>query len=124
MRFGNTSLTGFGVASPRRNVVPVLACDFDGVIHTSSGGRHMGVLVDGARDHLHRLSIRGWDIVVHTTRAATDSGQDSVTHWLYENHMRYPVTATKPRADVYLDDHAIRFVDWPTAYTDIMYVSR
>jgi hypothetical protein len=103
----------------------VLAIDFDHVIMDTDNpvpGRRMGPPLDGARDAI--LSFYGHEIIIHTCWAQTESGKAAVEKWL--EYWRFPaieVTAMKPRADVYLDNKAIRFENWEQALTDIKAVS-
>lgn len=94
----------------------LIALDFDGVLHDATNiptGKRMGPPMPGALDAVRALVARGHALVVHTTRG--DIGAH-VTNWLrYFEFPAMPVTNIKPNADVFIDDRAIRFTDWPSA---------
>lgn len=106
----------------------VAAIDFDGVLNdwqNSPTHNGWGPPIDGALPAMRRLRGLKLRIVVFTTKAANPSGKAAVEGWLRENYMPYDeVTATKPAALFYLDDRAIRFTDWPTAFPAIQRVLR
>lgn len=94
----------------------ILAIDFDGVIHDPTNrlpGYKMGQPIPGALESVQRLLGEGHTIIVHTVRAYDLDQQKHVEAWLdYFQFPRHAVTAMKPAADVYLDDHAVRFTSW------------
>jgi len=105
-----------------------IGIDFDGVIHRCSKGFYDGTIydepVDGAAEALKSLAEK-YNIIVYTAKAKPDrplisgkTGQELVWEWLDKwNFSQYvcEVTAEKPRAKFYIDDKAIRFVDWVDA---------
>jgi hypothetical protein len=94
----------------------VIAIDFDGVIHDKDHpvkGKRMGPPMVGAGESVRLLRKRGYKIIVHTCMAVTPGGKQTVADWLdYYDIPCKEVTATKPIADLYIDDKALRFEDW------------
>ena len=102
-----------------------IAIDFDGVIHKNSKGFFDGTIydepVEGVEEALKELSKNN-SIIVFTCKAKKDrglvngkTGVELVWEWLEKyNLAKYvsKVTAEKPRALVYVDDKALRFVSW------------
>jgi phosphoheptose isomerase len=103
--------------------------DFDKVIHRCSKGYYDGTIyddpVEGAYEALEKLSKR-YTVIVYTCKAKPDrglvngkTGTELVWEWLKEQNMAQfvsKVTAEKPRARFYIDDKAIRFTDWESAF--------
>lgn len=100
-----------------------IALDFDGVLHDHHRpvpGRRMGMPVEGALEAVRVWKGRGYGLVVHTTKARTESGRQAVTDWLaFYGFPALPVTDVKPDAEVYLDDRAVRFVSWAQALEEV-----
>jgi hypothetical protein len=99
----------------------ILAIDFDGVIHNNPT-KGMGNPIEGAKESLHKLY---WDnrIIIHSVRATTEDGKRMIESWMNEKEIPYhEVTSTKPQADVYLDDKAIRFTRWDESMISIQNV--
>jgi phosphoheptose isomerase len=106
--------------------------DFDGVIHKCSKGYYDGTIYDdpipGSKEALEKLSDK-YNIIIHTCKARTDrglingkTGIELVWEWLEKHDMAQyinKVTAEKPRARFYIDDKAVRFIDWQKAFEDI-----
>lgn len=102
-----------------------IAIDFDDVIYKNSKGWHDGTIydkpIDGALKALKELASR-YRVVVYTSKVRDDrplvnnkTGVVLVNEWLkkYEfDQYVDEVTHIKPRAVAYIDDKAIRFVDW------------
>lgn len=93
-----------------------LAIDFDGVVHDYQNplpGKRMGAPMPGAEEALETLYQRGFKIVIHTVKAVTEGGREAVEQWLdYYGLDYHEVTASKPNADVYIDDKAIKHHSW------------
>lgn len=91
--------------------------DFDGVIHSyTSGWKGATVIPDepvrGIEDALREIHHEGYEIVVVSTRCATEDGIEAVREWLYRNNMLLwvdKICKEKPPAIVYIDDRAICF---------------
>ena len=94
-----------------------LVFDFDGVIHSyTSGWQGVEVIPDppvsGMREVLHQLRIKGYEIVIVSTRSSSPEGTAAMIDWLYKydfNQCYDRITAEKPPAICYIDDRAICF---------------
>lgn len=95
----------------------ILAIDYDEVIHAKSKpipGRRMGGPLDGAKEALEMFTRRGDEVIVFTVMAKTAQGKQVVEDWMAYYKIPYMlVTAVKPNATVFVDDKAIRHVNWP-----------
>ena len=101
--------------SLRKNKNPVstfnhtVAVDFDGVIadyHGWAGAFQFGNILPGAKEALQELKDMGYAIVVFTTRGDTPA----IREYLTKNQIPYDsVTDKKIKAEVYIDDRAMRF---------------
>jgi hypothetical protein len=117
------------VLSEESNTVAV---DFDGVIHSHELGFHDGTIygtpIEGSLEALKTLSSK-YKIVLYTAKAKADrplingkTGIELVWLWLAKYNMDSyiaEVTAEKPRAICYVDDKAIRFLNWEQSLKDI-----
>lgn len=103
-----------------------LAIDFDGVIHNADKGFYDGTCygepLPGALEAITELA-RSYRLVIFTAKAKPNrplvngkTGTQLVSDWL-EKHgvLQYiaEITSEKPRAFLYVDDHAYRFRNWP-----------
>lgn len=109
-----------------------IGIDFDGVIHKNSKGYYDGTIYDkpipGSKNALKKIS-KIYRIIIHTAKAKPDrpiingkTGTQLVWEWLKLNGIAEyisDVTAEKPRAVAYIDDKAIKFVDWETTLDEI-----
>ena len=108
---------------------PIVAIDFDGVIHahtsewTNAHHIHDGP-VDGALPFIREAIDAGFHVVIHTTRARTATTVPEIYAWLQKHGLEekytWPieVTALKPAATIYIDDHGWRFEGaWPSIET-------
>jgi hypothetical protein len=90
--------------------------DFDGVLHDPQNrepGYKMGKPVHGAMEACWGLVADGHVVIVHTARVGAIDHVQHVADWLtYFGFPVLPITVHKPIADVYVDDKALRFVDW------------
>ena len=106
--------------------------DFDGVIHKNSKGYYDGTIyddpVEGAYEALERLAA-DHTVIIYTCKAKPDrglingkTGTELIWEWLKKHDMAKfvsKVTAEKPRARYYIDDKAIQFTDWDSAFERI-----
>lgn len=92
--------------------VKTIAIDFDGVIHDSykgwSNGEIYGDLIPGAKETIEELKKKGYEPIVFTAR----TNLEPVKGWLREKKLDIRVTNKKPPAMCYIDDRAIRFINW------------
>lgn len=89
--------------------------DFDGVIHSYiSGWKGMDKAIDPPvkyiKETIDTLIEKGYEIVVVSTRCATEEGLKCVKKYLKDHDIFvHKVLDKKPPALVYIDDRAIRF---------------
>ncbi len=108
-----------------------ISVDFDGVIHQHFGvgdGTVSGDIIPGAKDALRDLAAR-YRIILFTAKAKPDrplvngkTGIELVWEWLEKHGVAqyiHSITSEKPRAVCYIDDKAIRFVDWNQTLSDV-----
>lgn len=99
----------------------VIAVDFDGVCCRDHGiwqgvGK-FGHPIDSTRRLLRTLKERGWVVIIWTTRAETDLIRKYLQEhgfpfdYVNENPYRHDWGSDKVKADIYLDDRAVHFVD-------------
>lgn len=102
-----------------------LAIDFDGVIHNADKGFHDGTCYgDPLPGSLEALKILAgkYRIVIFTAKAKPNrplvdgkTGTQLVSEWLDKHGVLgfvAEITSEKPRAILYIDDNAYRFVNW------------
>ena len=102
-----------------------IAIDFDGVIHKNSKGFHDGTIydepIDGVKKGLEYLS-KSYKLVVYTCKANPDrplingkTGSKLIYDWLVKYELDsyiYNIVYEKPNAKYYIDDKAVRFINW------------
>lgn len=72
----------------------------------------MGPPIEGAKEALEKFLSLGHEIIVHSVWAH-DEGAKTIEAWM--NFYQIPfhhITNIKPKADLYLDDHAQKFISW------------
>lgn len=98
-----------------------VAVDFDGVISQYDGYRGRGVFGDpmpGVKQALDMFKRLGCLVIIFTTRDENESITEYLkSHEIWfdfinKNPYQYAGTSGKVMADVYIDDRAIRFIDW------------
>jgi hypothetical protein len=101
-----------------------VAVDFDGVVHPYTDGWQGPVPVDeppapGTAEGLQALITEGYQLILHSTRAATTEGSLGIIEWLDRYDLSgffLAITDEKPKAIAYIDDRAVPFVgDWAAA---------
>lgn len=101
--------------------MPTIAIDFDGVIHAYRAGWLDGTIydppIDGAAEAMAKLQERGYNLVIYTTRAESQTDKAAIYQWLKQHRFKnvddIEITDRKPPAIAYIDDHAVRFTNWP-----------
>ncbi len=94
--------------------------DFDGVIHSYTSGWKGEIVipdppVPGIVESIKAIHDAGYEVVIVSTRCATDEGMTAVKRWLDKYHVMVDaVMKEKPPAIVYIDDRAICFNGDPT----------
>ena len=102
-----------------------IAIDFDGVIHKNSKGFHDGTIYDepieGVKKGLEYLS-KSHKLVIYTCKANPDrplingkTGPKLIYDWLVKYELDsyiYNIVYEKPNAKYYIDDKAVRFINW------------
>lgn len=110
-----------------------IAIDFDGVIHSFELGYHdgtiYGVPISGSIENIERLSKK-FKLIIYTAKAKPDrplvngeTGTELVWRWLKKYKIdKYiaEVTSEKPRAICYIDDKAIRFINWEQTMNELL----
>ena len=103
----------------------VIAIDFDGVIHKNSKGFNDGTIydepVEGVKKGLEYLS-KSYKLVIYTCKANPDrplingkTGSKLIYDWLVKYELDsyiYNIVYEKPNAKYYIDDKAVRFINW------------
>lgn len=92
--------------------VPRICLDFDGVLTTKWPGRgEPEAPVEGAAEFVSYLQHSGYDVVVLSNRAATNSGRQTIWEWLMRHGFPEGIRVTneKPAALLYIDDRGYRF---------------
>lgn len=108
--------------------MPVIAIDFDGVIHsyTSPWTKENAIPdgpVPGAFDFIRSLLDNGLDVCIFSTRTSREGATHAMREWLssrgleqiYIDRITFP--STKPsRAILFIDDRAYTFTgqNWPS----------
>ena len=91
----------------------ILAIDFDGVVHDHKNpikGRRMGAPIEGAKEVVNELKLRGNKIIIHSVWAGNPQ---VIKDWMeFYGILFDEITDKKPQADIYLDDKAVRFTSW------------
>ena len=90
--------------------------DLDGVLCTEEAffDRPLARPIAGARDALKKLHGAGYTIVVYTARGWNECRVTK--QWLDEHGFVYDgLHMGKPVADVWIDDRALPFTNWPAA---------
>ena len=109
-----------------------IGIDFDGVIHKNSKGFHDGTIYDepieGVKKGLEYLS-KSYKLIVYSCKANPNrpfingkTGVELMYDWLVENDLwQYidKIVHDKPNAKYYIDDKAIRFIDWNQTIEEI-----
>lgn len=100
-----------------------IAIDFDGTlcdVMPHDDNWPMGPVKEGAKDLLKAWTKAGHYLIIHTARISgrpTDDRQfDAIRDYLDSQDVPFDLIwdeSGKPIADIYIDDRAIRFTNWP-----------
>ncbi len=103
--------------SPPRS--KVICVDFDGVItQMVSSIEEFGEPIEGVQKSLRELKTLGYRLIIHTARPNSDDHIAKLQSYLRVNRIPYdtiqtdpegPWSSSKPLADLYIDDRALRF---------------
>jgi len=102
-----------------------IAIDFDGVIHKNSKGFHDGTIYDepieDVKKGLEYLS-KSYKLVIYSCKANPNrpkidgkTGVELIWDWLDRHDLQNyidNISYEKPNAKYYIDDKAIRFINW------------
>ena len=109
---------------------PSIAIDFDGVIHINDNIDHSisGKVIPGAKEAIDQLKDK-FKIVIYSARIRPDfgieQGINDITEFLNNNNIYYDeIAICKPVAKYYIDDRAIRFVNWDDALQQVQTVKQ
>lgn len=109
-----------------------ISIDFDGVIHNDALGWHDGTIygepIPESLESVKKLA-ENYRLVLFTAKAKPDrplvdgkTGIELIWEWLEKYEIKNcfaEITAEKPRCLFYIDDKAIRFINWENALSDI-----
>lgn len=94
--------------------------DLDGVICTEElfHDRPLAQPIAGAREALRDLRAAGHTVIIYTARGWSE--HRVTRHWLEQHGIEYDgLHMGKPVADVWIDDRAVRFTNWPDTLTQL-----
>ncbi len=108
-----------------KDELKTIGIDFDGVLHDNHKGFCDGTIygnpIQGSRESIKFLSNH-FKLIVYSAKARKDrplinnkNGEELIWEWLKKNGLDAyiaSVESEKPRAALYIDDRAIRFVTW------------
>ena len=92
-----------------------IALDYDGVLFgnlkPNDSPVPKGPPVPGAQKFVEDLILNNYNVVIFSHRAVDPEGQVGIQEWLqkWDFPEGIAITATKPAAEVYIDDRAFRF---------------
>lgn len=97
-----------------------IAVDFDNVLYAYDGRWAGGTLhlapVEGAVAAMQQMAAQGHTLLIFSTRGWLKAHRARMAAWLDAHAIPYHVVArTKPNADIYIDDKALRFTNWGDA---------
>ena len=110
----------------------IIAIDFDGVIHKNSKGFHDGTIydepVEGVKKGLEYLS-KSYRLVVYSCKSNPKrpfvnekNGSQLMAEWLEKHGLAKYIERIawgKPNARYYIDDKAVRFINWNQTIEEI-----
>lgn len=101
-----------------------LAVDFDGVLHddsrrgTDPSVNQLGPPLEGAKNAICYLrNEKNHKIIIYSVKPP-----DIIEDWLRYFDIPFDrITTQKPVADIYIDDKALHFRNWPDAFVQLAY---
>ncbi len=84
--------------------------DFDGVIHDYKHpveGKKMGKPIEGAGQALARFRDQRKKVIIFSS-----NNKQVIADWMDYYGLYYDEIVYKPHAEVYIDDHALKFTNW------------
>ena len=72
----------------------------------------------GALDGLRWLRKEKHKVIIHSARCNWDGGRDQIESKLAKHKLSFDVVS-KPYADFYIDDKALKFTRWPEAIKEV-----
>jgi hypothetical protein len=117
--------------------LPILAIDFDGVVHKYSDGWRKGEIYDTITPGFFDWALEAqkhFTLIIHSSRASTEFGKSQIRQWLdlqlqdWENAggkrpIKIEITSAKPPAFLTIDDRCVRFDghwDSPTLHPEAL----
>ena len=104
---------------------PIIAVDFDGVVHKYSEGWKDDSVYDevitGTKEAIQQLKDMGFNLVIYSTRGNIPLQREEMEEYLNKHKIPYDliVVGGKPYARYYVDDKAIRFKSWKQTLMEI-----
>lgn len=95
-----------------------VALDYDGTLVDKT--QHW---LPGAEQALRAILTRGHRVIIHSSRANSETGVKQIEARLGPLAQRVMIKP-KPEADVYLDNKAVRFTNWSDALTHLRHLAR
>jgi len=118
-----------GKCKYREMHTPTIAVDFDKVLFTHEswqGHQQVGDPIPGAREALAELQQMGFKIMIWTTRnqrdiiaAACELHKIPFDYINHNPNQPSEINPSKPVADYYIDDRAVRFTYWKDTLSEI-----
>lgn len=102
--------------------MPVIAVDFDGVLHDTSTTKppELGRPIQDATTGMMQLRRKGYKLIVFSSRAVNPGVRAQMSDWLKSHRILFDdITNEKPIADYYIDDKAITFKSWPQTLQEV-----
>lgn len=73
---------------------------------------------DGCKEAIEKLRELGYEVILHTSRWKED--EELTREWLERYEIPYDdIIFDKPQGDLYVDDRAFKFTDWPSLLAQI-----
>lgn len=104
-----------------------IAIDLDGTIHDPFNrlpGYKMGQPIQGAAQAIKQLRDAGHEVIIFPTWADNQQRRQAIVNWLTYFQVPFDdITSVKPDAGAYVDNRAIRFINWEQTLKEIEDIS-